>query len=271
MQLTDGRHLRHRDIVEHAQRADDDARQQQSSRVEVDAERVQEECVLVGQSGERSELDEGPRQHACQPQCCQRAQQGNVRGRAEPVREVERRERDHRRANDRDDNRVRTRQQSRQHESHENGDADCKAGQRTDTSPAPEGDDHDREQHCENPQRTGAFVVGEVVDGGAVRQSRRRENQVVANLGLLSLAGGDAQLKIRLFTIELTAHQLHRQHTALDQVTDGCSGAWLNRCSDHVPLDCRVDGVAVGRRIRRPQQNKANNCEHRPRRNRNPQ
>ena len=74
------------------------------------------------------------------------------------------------------------------------------AGQRAEAAPATEGEHGDHEQHDQHPHRGGAFVVGEVVDRGAVGQRRRGQHQHVADFGHLQPAAGDRLLQQRLLT-----------------------------------------------------------------------
>jgi hypothetical protein len=188
-QFAHGGHLGDGDVVEHAERADDDARQQHAARVDRHRERVEHRRAVVGVAGEVGHAHEDPRQHAGHHERGERGQQRHRRGGAHAVGEVQRDEGDHRRGDERGEHGLVSVEQRGQQEHHEHDQADRQAREGTGAAPAAEDEDRDDEQHREHQHRGGPLVLVERPGRGAVDGLGGEHLHVVAGGEPLATAG----------------------------------------------------------------------------------
>ncbi len=181
-----------RNVVEHAERADDEARKQQAGDRYVAHIRNDHVALIVGKPGEVKQCDCAPRQQRCEQQRRQCAEQSRTGSQAHPVRQVNHRVQNHCRRHqcDRDGaGPVAQGGQQEQHQHHEcNDDADQCA------QPAPPGDrnDHDREHRGQRDQRPRPLVVEEGICRASGRVDLAADPDMVTDceVGLARPAAG---------------------------------------------------------------------------------
>ena len=161
LQLPHGRHLGDGDVVEHTERADHDAGEQEALWVDVAAQRTEVADGLVGEPGQLRRHDEQVGEDGGDREARDRRQQ-RCRGReVESVGEEKRDEGDDAGGHERHRDGVGTFEQGREQEHHDHDQARRQAGDRAGAAPATEDDDGGHEHDREQQERRRAFEVVE--------------------------------------------------------------------------------------------------------------
>jgi hypothetical protein len=164
-QLEHQRGLRHGDVVEHAETAEDDPCQQQAAERQAADREAGVERVLAGEARERGDADEGGGQRRRQAQRQRGADGGRGGLAAGTVRQVQRHEHDRHGADQGDRHRAAPAQDGRDHEADDHRERQREAQQRADPLPAAERHHRRHEQRHQQQHRPGPLEVADVVVG----------------------------------------------------------------------------------------------------------